>query len=297
MTLSASKPDGSSTTTRADVPEPETPVAGTEVNAHTSEFTWTAVSDATEYELQIAPTADFAEPFFDSSVGDTTTISVYDAIPENGSTCYWRVRAITDAGAGDWSGVANFVAARDTVVEQRTESTPQANTINSPAPTHPTKNAPVDGHAATFEWTTLPQMSRYEVEVAESDDFDTIIATVPVRSSNMLTLYAMLPEDGTPFAWRVRGVRQDGSLTDWSGPASFVAATDQDVIDYKAEEKRKAEARKEAEAMEKASTATERAEASAPVLTAQTSGTFAYTVAYLMILTFVATVYLISTAV
>jgi len=130
--------------------------------------------------------------------------------------------------------------------------------------------------------------------VAPTRNFEEIAANVPVRNTTMLTIYAMLPEDGSTFYWRVRGIRQNGSLTDWSDPATFDAATDEDVLDFEAEQERLAEAEAEQRAIERAETAAARAEAGSPVLTAQTSPTFAYTVAYLAILTFAATVYLVA---
>lgn len=277
--------------------QPVTPVGGVSVEARTAEFTWTHVPEATEYHLQIAPEADFAETYFDAPVGETTTLSVYDVLPEDGSTCYWRVRGIRPDGPTDWSGVAHFVASPDPIVEQANASLHRdADTPRVPQPTHPTDGAPVDGRSATFEWASLPGADGYEVQVAPTPNFEEIVANVPVRTTTMLTIYAMLPEDGSPFYWRVRGVRQNGSLTDWSDPATFEAATDEDVLDHEAEQERLAEAEAEQQAIERAETAAARAEADSPVLTSQTSSTFAYTVAYLMILTFAATVYLVAIA-
>lgn len=299
MPTPTATPDATSDATRSDIAQPVTPVAGAEIEARTAEFTWTRVPNATEYDLQIGAEADFSETYFDASVGNNTTLSVYDVLPEDGSTCYWRVRAVTDEGPAPWSGVAHFIASPDPVVEQANESAQRsaASADAVPQPEQPTEDAPVDGHSADFEWAPLPGATGYEVEVAPTDDFEEIVANVPVRGTNVLTLYAMLPENGTRFFWRVRGVERNGSLTEWSAPAAFIAATDQDVIDYKEAQERKAEERAEEQALERKANAAARAEKRSPVLTAQTSGTFAYTVAYLMILTFAATIYLIGTAV
>lgn len=286
----------SATATRSAVPQPVTPVAGAEIEARTAEFTWTSVPEASGYTLQIAPDADFAETYFNSDVGDNRTLSVYDVIPEDGSTCFWRVRAILEDGPAAWSGVAHFVASPDPVIEQARQSLSK-DQADVPVPTTPTDGAPVDGHAATFEWTTIPGIEGYEVQIAPSNDFDELAANVPVRGTNVLTLYSMLPENGEGFFWRVRGIRGNGSLTTWSSAASFVAAADEDVIDYKAEQERAEQERADEEAAEREANAAARAEATSPVLSSQTSSTFAYTVAYLAILTFAATIYLIYTAV
>ena len=286
----------SATATRSPVPQPVTPVAGTEIEARTAEFTWTSVPEATAYDLQIAQEADFAETYFDSGVGDNTSLSVYDVLPEDGSTCYWRVRAVLPEGPAAWSGVAHFVASPDEIVEQAQASLKQQQE-DVPAPTTPVDGAPVDGHAATFEWMPLPGVDGYEIQVAPTSEFETLVANVPVRDTNVLTLYSMLPENGVTFFWRVRGVLRNGRLTEWSAPSEFTAATDEDVIDFEAEQERLEKSRAEQEAMERAENAAARAEADSPVLASKTSSTFAYSVAYLMILTFAATIYLIYTAV
>ncbi len=286
----------SATATRSPVPRPVTPVAGAEIEARTAEFTWTAVPEASAYTLQIAPEADFASPYFDADVGNNRTLSVYDVIPEDGSTCFWRVRAILEDGPAAWSGVAHFIASPDPVVQQAQASLNREQ-AEVPTPTSPTKGAPVDGHSATFEWTPVPGIDGYEIQIAPTTNFDVLAANVPVRGTNVLTLYSMLPENGEAFFWRVRGIRGNGSLTEWSSPAPFAAAADEDVTDFKAEQERKEQARAEEEAAEREATAAARAEAKSPVLSSQTSSTFAYTVAYLAILTFIATIYFISTAV
>ena len=286
----------SATATRSPVPQPVTPVAGAEIEARTAAFTWTSVLEASAYELQIAPEADFITLYFDSDVGTTRTLSVYDVIPEDGSTCFWRVRAILEDKPAAWSGVAHFVASPDPVVQQAQASLEQKR-AEILMPTSPTEGAPVDGHSATFEWTPIPGIDGYEVQISPTKDFDVIAANVPVRDTNVLTLYSMLPENGEEFFWRVRGIRGSGSLTKWSDPARFAAATDQDVTDYKAEQERIDQTRAEEKAMEREANAAARAEAQSPALTSQTNPIFAYTVAYLAILTFVATIYLISTAV
>lgn len=286
----------SATATRSPVPQPVTPVAGTEIEARTAEFTWTSIPEATAYDLQIAQEADFANTYFNAGVGDNTSLSVYDVLPEDGSTCYWRVRAVLPEGPGAWSGVAHFVASPDEIVEQA-EASLKKRQADVPVPATPVDGAPVDGHAATFEWMPLPGVDGYEIQIAPTVEFDTLAANVPVRDTNVLTLYSMLPEDGTTFFWRVRGVTRNGRLTKWSTPSDFRAAADEDVLDFEAEQERLKKSRAEQEAMERAENAAARAEADSPVLASQTSSTFAYSVAYLMILTFAATIYLIYTAI
>lgn len=280
------------------VAQPVAPVGGQTVEALDPEFAWTTVPSASGYRLQVGGEADFSSIYFDADVGDTTTLTVYDALPEDGSTCYWRVQAILRDGPAPWSGVAHFEASPDPVVAEVEEQTRESRIgPGSPQPTAPVDGAPVDGRSATLEWSAAPGVDAFEVQVAPTETFDTLAADVPVGSTNVLTIYSMLPEDGSTFYWRVRGVRRNGTLTEWSVPAALTAATDEDVIAHAEDLERQAEQEAEQEAIERAATASARAEAESPVLHGSTSSTMAYSVSWIMLLSFAITIYLITVSV
>lgn len=280
------------------VARPVAPVGGQTVEALDPEFAWTAVPDATSYRLQVGGEADFSTVYFDADVGDTTTLTVYDALPEDGSTCYWRVQALLPDGPAPWSGVAHFDASPNQVAAEAESRTRESRMEPSvPQPTAPVDGAPVDGRSATLEWSSAPDVDAFEVQVAPTETFDTLAVDVPVGATTVLTIYSMLPEDGSTFYWRVRGVRRNGTLTEWSPPATLTAATDEDVIAHNEELERQAERAAEEEAIERAATASARAEAASPVLHGRTSSALAYSVTWIMLLSFVITIYLISVSV
>ena len=75
-------------------------------------FTWERVPGATGYGLQVAPTEGFAEPVIDLTVDQTTSITLYDTLPPDGRSFYWRVRPLHRvADPGPWSAAVPFAVA------------------------------------------------------------------------------------------------------------------------------------------------------------------------------------------
>jgi hypothetical protein len=93
------------------VPRPQTPIDDAPVDGSAAIFAWETVPGALDYRLQIAADADFEEPVCSIETGETTALTLYELLPENGSTHYWRVQAKTAAGWQDWSQPATFKAA------------------------------------------------------------------------------------------------------------------------------------------------------------------------------------------
>ena len=134
-------PDSSSTV--KTIPTPLHPTAGDTLQNDAPAFSWSDVDGATAYHLQVAPTDAFETLLFDSSVGNHTSLTVYDAVPQDGGTYYWRVRAETTGGPTAWSTPASFTAGESIAAKAASQATQPA---PSDAPTirEPTEGAPVD---------------------------------------------------------------------------------------------------------------------------------------------------------
>jgi len=75
-------------------------------------FTWERVPGATGYGLQVAPTEEFTEPIIDLTVDQTTSVTLYDTLPPDGRSFYWRVRPLFRvADPGPWSAAVPFAVA------------------------------------------------------------------------------------------------------------------------------------------------------------------------------------------
>ena len=91
-----------------ETPAPLSPEEGAEIDDPSVAFEWSGVDDATNYELQLASTADFEDPVFEGRVGDTTTFT-YGGLPaQEGVELHWRVRARVDGEWMDYGDVASF---------------------------------------------------------------------------------------------------------------------------------------------------------------------------------------------
>lgn len=92
---------GGDTHTDLTYPVAPTGLTYTVVNAQNHNITWTAVSGATAYRLQVADNTDFLTPIIDANEYSTTTYNVVTALGTG--TFYARVRAIDHGLSGLWS--------------------------------------------------------------------------------------------------------------------------------------------------------------------------------------------------
>ncbi|MBK9150548.1 MAG: proprotein convertase P-domain-containing protein [Saprospiraceae bacterium] len=69
-------------------------------------FSWSAVSGATSYEIQVSTMIDFSSPVISTSVA-STAFTPSSAL-QSYTLYYWRVRGINACGTGVWSPIRNF---------------------------------------------------------------------------------------------------------------------------------------------------------------------------------------------
>lgn len=126
------------------VPRPQTPIDDAPVDGSAAIFAWETVPGALDYRLQIAADADFEEPVCSVETGETTALTLYEMLPEDGSTHYWRVQAKTAAGWQDWSQPASFKAATaQAAAAHQRQQLPSVELDSGAAPsTDPEANAP-----------------------------------------------------------------------------------------------------------------------------------------------------------
>lgn len=270
------------------LPTPIHPTSGDSVSDAAPTFEWSAAPSAASYDLQVAASKTFDTLLFDANVGERTSLALYDVVPEDGRTYYWRVRAeLPDGNTLPWSDAASFLtktseAAR--AAQRRSEKRSSSPTVHLP-----NEGAPVDGRSAAFHWSPVPNAQRYEVQIAKTADFDEPLTLEPGHTTH-LTLYSMLPVDGSTYYWRVRALKPGMEWTDWSAPAQFVAATDEDLISYQEEQERKEIAEAKTAALSHGADE----EIFSPVLTAQTSPLASLGVASTMVVSFLLTMLLIA---
>jgi len=126
------------------VPHLQTPIDDAPVDGSAAIFAWETVPGALDYRLQIAADADFEQPVCTIETGETTALTLYEMLPENGAAHYWRVQAKTSAGWQDWSQPASFKAATtQTAAAYQRKQLPSVELGSGAAPSaDPEANAP-----------------------------------------------------------------------------------------------------------------------------------------------------------
>ena len=129
------------------------PSYGALVNTDTPELTWTAVTDALAYQVQLSSTYSF-DTILESSA-DLTELT-YTAGPLDDAKYYWRVRSKSEYGIyGSWSAVRNF-------------------TVDTSKPDAPVLINPVSGAQSAgmpiFSWGSVTDAEAYQFEYGLSDN-------------------------------------------------------------------------------------------------------------------------------
>jgi len=96
----------------ARIPEPVSPAEGGQVDEPSVTFEWERVTEADNYELQVARDRAFNELVFEGRVGSSSRFTYSGLPPQEGLTLYWRVRAHIDSiGWTDFGTIGTFVLA------------------------------------------------------------------------------------------------------------------------------------------------------------------------------------------
>jgi hypothetical protein len=173
-----------------------TPAAGI-VSDRRPTFTWNAVPVITGYELEIQFDTDTPITFV---LGPNITSYRPPASLAFG-TYTWRVRAVNNTLISAWSPI------RTTVIGAKPGAAPIANNFIDTTP--------------TLRWNRLSWAGEYEIEVDDTNSFNTPLEFSAILPWETLEATIDVPlADGT-YYWRVRGRRLDGTPGPWSAVQSF----------------------------------------------------------------------------
>lgn len=102
---------------RAATPRPELLGAEARLDGTAAPLAWQPLPEAQEYHVQVASTPRFDALLFDETVGDSTSVTLYELLPADGTRLHWRVRARTPQGWTPFSPSAVVVAVNDEEAE------------------------------------------------------------------------------------------------------------------------------------------------------------------------------------
>jgi len=90
-------------------PVPIRPVRGDAVDTGAATLTWEGVPEASGYRVQVASGPDVEEAAIDLTLDRTTTLTLFDELPPERQSLYWRVRALfPNDTEGPWSETHRF---------------------------------------------------------------------------------------------------------------------------------------------------------------------------------------------
>lgn len=147
-------------------------------------LTWTAVTGATTYNVQISTNATFTNIIVDAN--SATTTYAYAGL-NNNTQYFWRVRAGENAGFNAFSAHTSFTTILGQVV------------LTSPA-NNATGVSPLSG---AFTWNALSGATNYRIQVATDVNFANMVINqdgIAATSFNYVNLNSV-----TTYFWRVIG--------------------------------------------------------------------------------------------
>lgn len=171
---------------------------------HTPNFTWTPVAGASGYEFMLDTKSNFSTAITRTNI-PTNELRLVQTLNEN-TTYYWKVRAVNEEGASDWSTVFTFTTGF---------FLPETPVIISPA--NESKKHPING--LKLVWHSAFRAQTYQLQVTKLPDF-TQQLVVNVTDLIDTTYILNNLENYTVYLFRVRAVNQGGP-SDWSVPFAF----------------------------------------------------------------------------
>jgi transposase-like protein len=173
-------------------------------------FSWSSVSSAMRYHLQVSTVSTFTSIAYQDSTLTDITDSVSSLL--NSTTYYWRVKAKNDTCTSSWISIAPKFT---TII-----ATPTMPLLSSPA-----NNLVNDTIAPTLKWTASAGTTSYRVQVATDYLF-----TTPLVDDTSTTLAKVLSKlsYNTKYYWRVNAKNIGGISpysTIWNFTTTLAAPT------------------------------------------------------------------------
>ncbi len=189
-------------------------------NVQAVNFTWSRISKATAYDLEIALDTDFYSQVnldgqgmaadndpaceISSSAGSVSQIIVGGNF-QPGNTYYWRVRASTPIDSA-WSETRTLIIQ------------PTAATV--PNVSSPENGGSIDNTSPAFSWTPVSGATMYRFQLSVDPAFGTTLADTELATAGIAP--AVTLDRGTTYFWRVKAIAPVEG--DWSTVANFMVA-------------------------------------------------------------------------
>jgi formylglycine-generating enzyme required for sulfatase activity/N-acetylneuraminic acid mutarotase len=164
--------------------------------SRTASLTWSTVTGATGYRVQVARDSLFSAMAMEDSA--LTVASKTLSVSPVGNTFYWRVRAKNTSSVSAWSAVWRFTTAA---------------ALPAPVLSTPANGATGLSLTPTLLWSTVAGATTYHVQVSTNITFATIFTQDSTLTSDSLMLRVL--STSTIYYWRVRA-KNAGGVSAWT---------------------------------------------------------------------------------
>jgi hypothetical protein len=163
-----------------------------------TEFTWSQVTGAIKYYIQVSTTQNFANiEKSDSTESNKITLSQLT----HNTKYYWRVRVLGPDGLGDWSAPFSFTT-----------------NLAAPELSLPLNSSNNISIEPKLEWSSVNGGQTYDIQISDSPNFTEI--TKNITNHGMIDVDVSDLQNATTYYWRVKA-HNANSNSDWSEVWSF----------------------------------------------------------------------------
>ena len=179
-------------TTTVGTPVLSSPANGATNQPNSLTLSWSAVTGATAYSLQVSTVSTFATTFSSQTALAGTTFALNGL--KNAITYYWEVNASASGSAGPWTAYWSF-------------------TVVAAPPAAPTLSLPANGAAnqsvsLNLSWGSVSGALQYSVQVSTTSAFATTVSNLTGLTST--TTPAGSLANGQTYYWHANAVNAAG---------------------------------------------------------------------------------------
>ncbi len=181
---------------------------GEKVSLSNPVFSWEASSEISSFEFRIAENLDFSESLYFITGATSFTYPKSSPNLKFNIEYYWQIRPLNKEGLqiGDWTPARKFSINASAIVE-----------LSSPG-----NESIVATSTPSFEWKSIENASKYEIQVSKTLDFSELLWS----SREIVENNIVYPNSGAEkllydidYYWRVRALGESAPLGDFSNPA------------------------------------------------------------------------------
>ena len=186
----------------ADAPALTSPADKTTDQPLSLQFSWSSVTGAKTYRIQLSTFADLSSPVLDDSMLTVNSKTIGSLA--NNTTYYWRVNAKNAGGTSPWSEIRSFTTI---------PSTADAPALASPA--DKTTDQPL---SLQFSWSSVTGAKTYRIQLSTAADLSSPVLDDSILTVNSKTIGSLA--NNTTYYWRVNA-KNAGGTSPWSEIRSF----------------------------------------------------------------------------